>query len=104
MAELMDVAQHYTDEDTTIDSDDKYGQQRNSRSARSDGRRDDYRFGSSRLGGNKWHNDNGHHCNFVDNASYGQREPKYTRCDDRGPREERPPGKCFDAQRLLDAP
>lgn len=104
MAELMDIAQHYADEDPTVDSDDEYGQRRNRRPARSDGRRDDYRFGSSCLGGNKRRNDSGAHSDFVANASYGQRDCKYTRRDDRGPREERTPDKRFDAQRLLDAP
>ena len=104
MAELFDIAQCYADEDPTVDSDDEYGQRRNRRPSRSDGRRDDYRFGSARPGGGKRRNDSGAHTEFVANASYGQREPKYSRRDNRGPREERTSGKRFDAQSLLDAP
>jgi hypothetical protein len=104
MAELMDTTQRYADEDPTIDSDEEYGQRHNRCPVRSDGRRDDYRFSSSRPGGNKRHNDNGAHIEFVANASYGQRDPKYSRRDNRGPQEGRATGKRFDAQSLLDVP
>ncbi|XP_071680158.1 uncharacterized protein [Lolium perenne] len=35
---------------------------------------------------------------------HSQRDQKYSRRDNRGPREDRPPGKCFDARSLLDTP
>jgi hypothetical protein len=102
MAELMDIAQRYTDVDPTVDSNDEYGQRRNRRPACSDSRRDDYHYDSARPRGNKRRNNNGVHTDFVANASYDQCDPKYTRRDDRGPREEHPLGKRFDVQRLLD--
>nr|XP_051197464.1 uncharacterized protein LOC127310874 [Lolium perenne] len=103
MADLFDIAQHYADEDPTVDSDDEYGQRCNRRPARPDGRRDDYRFGSRPNNGKRC-NDSGAHSEFVANANYGQRDPKYSRRDNRGPREDRPLGKRFDAHSLLDAP
>jgi hypothetical protein len=91
MAELFNTAQRYADEDPTVDSDNEFGQRRNRRPARSDGRREDYVFGSRPSNG-KRRNDSGTHSKFVANANYKQCDPKYSRRDNRGPREDRPPG------------
>ena len=96
MSELMEIAKRYTEEDPSQDSDDELGGKLNRRNIGGDGRRDDCHFSGKRRG------DGG--SELVANASYGQRDPKSSRRDNRAPREDHPPGKRFSAEKLLDAP